>query len=101
MRGTVLRKYDCALMGSYAKSFVPLGLEEDGRVPGIATTGANPFATVAQLQDFTAALAAGQPGEAWEVLPGFNPFYGVPLEVLTGGGRARYQEGNRFGLLGS
>jgi hypothetical protein len=54
---------------NYAKGFVPLGPEEDGRVPGIGTTGANPFATISQLGEFVATLAAGRPGEAWEVMP--------------------------------
>lgn len=85
---------------NYAKGFVPLGEESEGRIPGLTTGGMNPYATVAQLQDFVGALAAGEPGEAWEYMPGANPFFSAPLEYVSGSGKARYRK-NRFGLLGS
>lgn len=84
---------------NYAKGFVAFS-EDDGRMRGAATTNLNPLATVAQLQDFVSALAAGKPGEAWDVLPGLNPFVGIPLETLTGAGRSKYSN-NRFGIIGT
>lgn len=86
-----------------AKAFVPIGDEEDGRIPGISTLGANPFATVSELSEFVGALANGEPGEAWRHLPGANPMFTIPIEWASG---ARPRSGNpraknRFGLIGN
>ena len=86
---------------NYAKGFFSFGPPDaEGRIRGLATTSTNPYATVGQLQEFVAALAVGKPGDAWEVLPGLNPIFGMPLEALAGVGRARYQN-NRYGVLGT
>lgn len=83
-----------------AKGFVTFGFDEDDRARGVATQSANPLATVAQMQDFVAALASGEPGKAWEVMPGLNPFFGVPIEVATGAKpRSGYKGSNRFGIF--
>ena len=83
-----------------AKGFVTFGRDDDDRVRGIATTSSNPLATVAQLQEFVAALASGEPGKAWETMPGLNPFFGVPIEVATGAKpRSGFTGSNRFGIF--
>lgn len=85
---------------SLAKSFVTLGMDEDGRARGVPTQSMNPLATIAQLQEFVIALAAGEPGEAWKTMPGLNPFIALPIEVTTGAKpRSGFQGSQRFGVF--
>jgi hypothetical protein len=75
----------------FLRGFIPIGEAQGDRGPGISTASMNPFATVVDLERFTATLAlamAGQakPGQLKESLPGVNPLFGSVGEGVFGGG---------------
>lgn len=66
------------------RGFIAFGMDPDGRIRGLNSAGANPYATTIDIGQMVAALSFGESGSAAKTLVALNPYYEGLIERIQG-----------------